>query len=106
MRAPKFLRAYGAGDWLAEVQRLHEKFAVLLGVTEGRSAPTTVEVRGPMDDALDAAREFIAITLSLSAAEIGDDVDSIKRDILSVVDQFATTRERSVEPSPPPTPDT
>jgi hypothetical protein len=79
---------------------------VLLGVTEGRSAPTTVEVRGPMDDALDAAREFIAITLSLSAAEIGDDVDSIKRDILSVVDQFATTRERSVEPSPPPTPDT
>lgn len=102
----EFLRVYGAGDLLAEVQRLHETFATLLGVTEGRSASVTVEVRGPMDEALDAAREFIAITLSLSAAEIGDDVDSIKRDILSVIDEFATTRERDEKGTEPPTPAT
>lgn len=101
-----FLRAYGAGDLLAEVQRLHAEFAAALGVTEGRAKIAPVELRGPMDDALDAAREFVAITLSLSATEIGDDVDDVKRDILSVIDEFATTREREEKEPPPPTPDT
>ena len=104
--AADFLRAFGAGDLLAEVQRLHEEFAALLGVTEGRSAGAAVELRGPMDDALEAAREFVAITLSLSAAEIGDEVDVIKRDILSVIDEFANARERAEKESPPPTPAT
>lgn len=104
--AAEFLRAFGAADLLAEVQRLHEEFAVLLGVTEGRSASAPVELRGPMDEALEAAREFVAITLSLSAAEIGDDVDDIKRDILSVIDEFATTRARADNGSPPPDPAT
>jgi hypothetical protein len=104
--AAEFLRAHGAGDLLDEVRRLHDKFAVLLGVSEGRSAPTTVEVRGPMDDALEAAREFVAVTLSLSSNEIGEDADSIKNDILSVIDEFATRRDGGEKGVEPPTPAT
>ncbi len=104
--AAEFLRAHGAGDLLDEVRRLHDKFAALLGVSEGRSAATTVEVRAPMDEALDAAREFVAITLSLSAAEIGDSVDTIKNDILSVIDEFATRRDDGDKGAAPPAPAT
>lgn len=90
--AAEFLRAYGAEDILEEVQQLHARFADVLGITEGRSVETPVELRAARDAALEAAREFVAVTLSLSPAEIGDDADAIKTDVLSVLDEFRQPR--------------
>ncbi|MBL8680574.1 MAG: hypothetical protein JNK05_15460 [Myxococcales bacterium] len=103
--AADFLREHGAGDLLDELRKAHDEFAALIGVTEGRSAPVPVAVRAPLDAALDSARELVATVLALSESDVRGDVDTIKRDLLSVLDEFTADRAEK-EGSAPPTPAT
>jgi hypothetical protein len=104
------LEELGAGPRLDEITEKHARFARALGLSEGAGVPTAVDVRGPYDAVLAAAKDYVGAVMQLDEDDIAD-VERVRHDLLSVIDEFeATARtpaavgDAKPEPAPEPAP--